>query len=137
MLRLDLVSHKACSLDQSFSYFTLMTYQIISPQTCTSLQMTISYHQLTPLKSTKFPIILINSAYGQRTGPWTSNITKCYLMTKKNETTYHPIPNVLTVKSTKNLDVTVDYRLNWSDHINNVTAKACKTLVMAKHTLNH
>ncbi len=45
----------------------------------------------------------------------------------------HPLTGV---NSTKYLGITVDSRLNWSDHINNVTAKACKTLGMTKHTLN-
>ncbi len=45
----------------------------------------------------------------------------------------HPLTRV---NSTKYIDITVDSRLNWSDHINNVTAKACKPLGMTKHPLN-
>ncbi len=40
------------------------------------------------------------------------------------------------VNSTKYLGITVNSRLNWSDRINNVTAKACKTLGITEHTLN-
>ncbi len=41
-----------------------------------------------------------------------------------------------TVNSIKYFGITVDSRLNWSDQINNVTAKARKTLGMTKCTLN-
>ncbi len=70
------------------------------------------------------------------------NVTKCYLMTitsklKPNFSQYQMFSHLLTrVNSTKHLGITVDSRINWSDHINNVTAKACKTLRMIKHTLN-
>ncbi len=70
------------------------------------------------------------------------NVTKCYLMTittklKPNVSQYQMFSHPLTrVNSTKYLGITVDSRLNWSDHINNVTAKSRKTLSMTNRTLN-
>ncbi len=136
------VFHKALFLDQSLTYFTLVTYQIISLPTDACLQIILSFSvNCTPLRTTTFSnMTLTNSVHGLSTGSWTLNVTKRNLMTiiinsKPNISQYqmfsHPWPRVNT---TTYLGVTVDYRLTWSDRINTGTVKACKTLGMGKHT---